>query len=66
MGAAGREVTIAMILPPSCIRLPASWMKKNVALALMANMLPYSASVVSTNGFLSTLPTVLTAVSRRP
>src|SRR5581483_485831 len=60
------EVSMAMILPQSFIRFPASCMKKYAAFALMANIVSYSSSVVSTNGFLSTLPTVLTAMSTRP
>ena len=41
-------------------------MKKNADLLLTANISSYSASLISVNGFFSTLPTVLIAMSILP
>jgi hypothetical protein len=45
---------------------PASFRKKKAVLALTALIASYSASLISSIGFLSTLPTVLIAMSGRP
>jgi len=52
--------------PPSLSRRPACCRKKYAALELMSNIESYSASVVSTIGMRSTLPTVFTAISTPP
>ncbi|SKV92504.1 Uncharacterised protein [Mycobacteroides abscessus subsp. abscessus] len=46
--------------------LPASLRNRNADLALTALAESYSSSVISVNGFLMTLPTVLMAISGRP
>lgn len=61
-----KAVTSMQILPLSLRCLPASLRKKNADLALTSLIWSYSASLMSTIGFLSTLPTVLMAMSGRP
>ncbi|CFN72122.1 Uncharacterised protein [Bordetella pertussis] len=66
MNAPSSEVTSVTILPWSLTWRPASLRKKNADLALTAAISSYSASLISENGFFSTLPTVLMAMSGRP
>lgn len=61
-----RDVTMEMIAPPSLRFLAASWMKKKLAFAFVANIESYSASEMSTRGFFRTLPTVWIARSSLP
>ncbi|MNE80283.1 hypothetical protein D3C80_1768370 [compost metagenome] len=59
-------MTSVQMRPPSLTWRPASLRKKNAVFALTALIWSYSASLISSIGFFSTLPTVLIAMSGRP
>lgn len=59
-------MTKVQTFPLSLTCLPASLRKKNAHFELTALISSNSGSLISTMGFLSTLPTVLTAISTEP